>query len=349
VAHPRANHDRRQRSRQGKPKSGKSTGIRNLIAAVVMGGKFLGRDVCIPADTGRVYYLHLDRKDKPAQVSAELKRLGITREASTRVCFKTEKDIPKDVDNGARCAWLANEVATFRPDLLVIDLFLHFVRSKKGVNDYDTMLDAIAQLQDALTAVGYRGALLVSLHARKAVGEDVGDSVLGSTGIRGSLSTLLHFRHYRREKTYTVTSDQTHRDSTLGEIDETIINRDAATGVISLGAAYEDTKKELKRSMWETNRLKVLRYVTAHAGKTSEEIAIGVRMSKPDVLEYIEAMLGKDIRSMGEGKKGDPKRYFGDVVTVGKPPESTKCPKCGDATDSPYHKQVCMKENKEVA
>jgi hypothetical protein len=329
----------------GKPKSGKSTGIRNLVTAVVMGGKFLGREVCIPPNTGRVYYLHLDRKDKPAQVAAELKRLGITREASLRLRFKTEKDVPKDVDNNARCLWLAEEVAAFKPDLVVIDLFLHFVRTKKGVNDYDTMLDAIAQLQDSLTAVDYRGALLVSLHARKAAGEDVGDSVLGSTGIRGSLSTILHFRHYRRDKVYTVTSDQTHRDESIGEIDESIVNRDSGTGVISLGAAYEDVRKESKRSAWETNRIKILRYITAHAGKASEEIAGGVKMSKPDVLEYLEAMLiNKDIYSTGEGKKGDPKRYFGHAVTVAKPPQNVRCPKCNDATDSPYHKEVCSKE-----
>ncbi len=203
----------------GKPKSGKSTGIRNLIAAVVLGGKFLNRDVCIPPGTGRVLYVHLDRKDRLHRVAKELRQLGITQKASSRVRLITEKDMPKDSGFDARCQWLADEVTAFKPNLVVIDLLLHFVKTKKGVNDYDTMIDAVAQVQDALSECGYRGALIVSLHARKASGEDVGDSVLGSTGIRGSLSTLLHFRHYRQEKIYTVLSDQTVRDVTFGELD----------------------------------------------------------------------------------------------------------------------------------
>src|SRR5712692_5627817 len=135
----------------GKPKSGKSTGIRNLIAAVIIGGKFLNRDVMVPPGTGRVLYVHLDRKDRPHRVAKELRRLGITQEASTRVRFLTEKDIPsKDAGFDARLKWIAEEVATFKPNLIVIDLLLHFVMTKKGVNDYDTMIDAIAQLQDTL-------------------------------------------------------------------------------------------------------------------------------------------------------------------------------------------------------
>src|SRR5713226_6883935 len=78
----------------GKPKSGKSTGIRNLIAAVILGGKFLNREVSIPPGTGRVLYVHLDRKDRPHRVAKELRQLGITREASPRVCLLTEKDMP---------------------------------------------------------------------------------------------------------------------------------------------------------------------------------------------------------------------------------------------------------------
>lgn len=135
----------------GKPKSGKSTGIRNLIAAVVQGGKFLDREVCIPPDTGRVLYLHLDRKDRKHRVAKELRQLGITKDAASRIRLLTERDMPKDADFDTRCAWLAGEVKAFSPNLIVIDLLLHFVRTKKGVNDYDTMIDAVAQLQDSLS------------------------------------------------------------------------------------------------------------------------------------------------------------------------------------------------------
>jgi hypothetical protein len=304
----------------GKPKSGKSTGIRSLIAAVVLGGKFLNRDVGVPPGTGRVLYVHLDRKDRKHRVAKELRQLGITREAASRIRLLTEKDMPKDSGFDARCQWLADEVKSFMPNLVVIDLLLHFVRTKKGVNDYDTMIDAVAQLQDSLSECGYRGALLVSLHARKALGEDVGDSVLGSTGIRGSLSTLLHFHHYRKEKIYTVQSDQSVRGDTFGELDETIVNRDAETGVISLGAKYEDLKAQDKKDEWTLRRSKILGFIKANPGNTADEIALALNMAKKTVLPILEALeKNLDIRTTGAGIKGDPRLYFGDVIQV-KPP-----------------------------
>jgi AAA domain len=326
----------------GKPKSGKSTGIRNLIAAVVLGGKFLDREVCIPPDTGRVLYIHLDRKDRKHRVAKELRQLGITKDAAPRIRLLTERDMPKDGDFDTRCAWLAGEVKAFSPNLIVIDLLLHFVRTKKGVNDYDTMIDAVAQLQDTLSDAGYKGALLVSLHARKASGEDVGDSVLGSTGIRGSLSTLLHFHHYRKDKIYTVQSDQTVRDDEFGELDETTVNRDSATGRVSLGAKYEDMKVQDKKDEWTIRRRKVLDFVKQNAGKTADTIAVALNMAKKTVLPILEELEKSfDIRSSGAGIKGDPRLYSGSVVTVGKP-VSTVCPKCHDATDSQYHKEACL-------
>lgn len=306
----------------GKPKSGKSTGIRNLIAAVVLGGYFLNREVCIPPATGRVLYIHLDRKDRRHRVAKELRQLGITREAASRIRLLTERDMPKDADFDARCQWLADEVKAFAPNLIVIDLLLHFVRTKKGVNDYDTMIDAVAKLQDSLSDAGYKGALLVSLHARKAAGEDVGDSVLGSTGIRGSLSTLLHFHNYRKDKIYTVQSDQTVRDDAFGELDETTVNRDSVTGVISLGAKYEDTKVQDKKDEWTLRRSKILNFVKTNAGKTADIIAVALNMAKKTVLPVLDELEKSfDIRSSGAGVKGAPRLYFGDVLLKTEPPE----------------------------
>src|SRR5713226_3787924 len=94
----------------GKPKSGKSTGIRNLIAAVVLGGKFLNRDVGVPPGTGRVLYVHLDRKDRPHRIAKELRRLGITQDLFFNDTATTEKDIPsKDAGFDARLKWIAEE------------------------------------------------------------------------------------------------------------------------------------------------------------------------------------------------------------------------------------------------
>src|SRR5271166_4160140 len=73
----------------GKPKAGKSTFIRNLIASVIKGRKFLGRSVDIPTGTGRVLYIHLDYKDQPQAVAKELRELGIAEDEKDRLILRT--------------------------------------------------------------------------------------------------------------------------------------------------------------------------------------------------------------------------------------------------------------------
>jgi hypothetical protein len=302
----------------GKPKSGKSTSIRNLIAAVVTGGTFLGREVMLEPHTGRALYIHIDRKDRKHQVASDLRNLGITRNDAPRVRLLTETDLPKEATFEERCDWLTKHVKEFSPHLIVIDLLLQFVKTKKGVNDYDSMIDAIAYLQDRLTEVRYTGALVMSLHARKAVSEDVGDNTLGSTGIRGSMSTGLYFRQYKKQKLYTVESDQTHRDPVLGEIEETTIHRDSGTGVISLGARFEDLQKEVKKDEWALRRQKVYAHIVRNPDKATEELVDELSMSKKTLQPVLETLEKTNtIYSTGEGKRGDPKKWFADIASIG--------------------------------
>lgn len=295
----------------GKPKSGKSTGIRNLAVAVITGGNFLGREISI--QQGRVLYIHLDRKDRRTRVHAELRGLGIAREDRHRLCFRSEQDLPPNSTFDSRCSWLCQQVIDFKPNLIVIDMLMHFLKASRGVNDYDSMLDAINHLQDRLNGVGYNGVLLVSLHSRKTTSEDVGDDVLGSTGIRGSLSTGVFFRQYKNQKIYTVQSDQTQRDPQIGELEETIVNRDSGTGTIVLGAKFADLKGQEKKDEWDGRRQRVYRHIQHNPGRTSEEIADTVLMSKKTVLALLKAMERPDVSliySSGSGKKGDPKKYY---------------------------------------
>jgi len=294
----------------GKPKSGKSTGIRNLAVAVITGGKFLGREISIQPKTGRVLYIHLDRKDRPTHVHAELRQLGIPREDRHRLCFRTERDLPPKSTFDQRCSWLCEQVLDFKPNLIIIDMLMHFLKASRGVNDYDSMIDAINHLQDRLNEIGYKGVLLLSLHSRKTTSEDVGDDVLGSTGIRGSLSTGVYFRQYKSQKVYTVQSDQTQRDPVIGELEETIVHRDSGTGTILLGAKFADVRHEEKKDEWQLRRQKVYKYIQHNPGQTSTEIADAVLMSTKTVGPLLKVMEPSLITACGTGKKGDPKKYF---------------------------------------
>ena len=316
----------------GKPKSGKSTGIRNLIAAIILGGKYLSRSVNLPG-RGRVLYLHLDRKDRPHQIKRELRNLGVIGEKN-QLRFLTEKDVPKKATNDQLCNWLARHAQEFNPHLIVIDLFTNFMKCKKGVADYDGMQDAITLLQDSLAETGYKGVLGISLHARKAVtDEDVFDNILVTTSIRGCMSTGLMFRLYKKQKLYTVQSDQTHRDPVLGELEEMVVNRDAI-GVTSLGTRFEELKKEEKRDVFATRLNKVFKCIANNPNLTDEELEAKLEMSSKTFIPLRTSLeeAGR-IAHMGEGKKGDPKRYFIPRIVFGKPDPVPYVPQCRECTD----------------
>ena len=204
----------------GKPKAGKSFFIRQLIAAVIKSQPFLDRQINIPTGTSRVLYIHLDRKDRPSRVAQELLQLGImSDEEVSRLTFMVAEDLPviaapdKPSDSlDSRLKWLQEEVIKARPHLIVIDILQQFICAS-NVNDYSETLTGVNRLQDALTQVGYSGALVVTIHGRKASSSDQPfDDTLGSTALRGSFTTLVLLKQYRNECRYTIMSDQTERD-----------------------------------------------------------------------------------------------------------------------------------------
>ena len=295
----------------GKPKAGKSTFIRNMIAAVIKGRKFLGRSFDLPANTGRVLYVHLDRKDQDWRVTRDLKQLGITQEESDRLIVRTAEHM-KMTDFSERLEWLKKEVTDASPNLVVIDLLWQFVVAKNS-NDYNAVLGGINALQDALRDCKYKGALVVALHGRKANSQtDQFDDVLGSTGQRGSFSTLIMLLHRRKEKVYTISSDQTDRDDLFGEIEETVISRNV-DGTLQLGHTVKELEKEQKNNKFESAIVKLNNFVTEHPGVDVETLMAELRMSKRYILDVIAAST-EFLRREGTGKKGDPYKYFPKIA-----------------------------------
>ncbi|HEU0046437.1 MAG TPA: AAA family ATPase, partial [Nitrososphaera sp.] len=268
----------------GKPKAGKSTMIRELVSCIINDKKFLGREIDIEKSTGKVFYLHLDRKDRPHRVVAELKRLGIGREDAHRLLFRTETDMPKEPAD--RIPWLVKEVMTgSKTHLIVIDLMWQFMKAKSS-NDYNAIIDAINNLQDALNEAHYKGALLVAMHARKAEGAEAFDDILGTTGQRGSFSTNLMCKFYRKDKVYTVQSDQTDRDESLGELEETIVERDADKHLILI-RPFEELQREKKKTEREEGVVRLLSYITARGNCTVEDMCSSLSMARKTVLKLL--------------------------------------------------------------
>lgn len=294
----------------GKPKAGKSTLVRNLITSVIKSRPLIGRAIDIPEGTGRVLYVHLDRKDQPWRVAAELRQLGITEQESERLAFRTAQDIPESFDE--RLAWLQREVKEHKPHLVVIDLLWQFVIANNS-NDYNAVLTGINTLQDALIKVGYKGALVVTLHGRKATNpNEPFDDVLGSTGQRGSFSTNILLTRYRQEAVYTIMSDQTERDDEYGEIPETILHRNS-DGTLTMLRPFADLVKEDKAVKAEASVRRVLQYIAEHPGCEMDEITDGLGMAKKTVLDLLKK--SPDMyRKTGDGKKGDPAKYFANIL-----------------------------------
>jgi hypothetical protein len=309
----------------GKPKAGKSSLVRQLIAAVVKSHPFLNRQVNIPSGrgTGRVLYVHLDRKDQPARVAKELKQLGITSDDETsRVALMIAEDLPAvGLGEGPaetlakRLKWLQQEVINAKPDLIVIDLLQQFV-SASNVNDYAETLTGVNRLQDALIAVRYTGALIVSIHGRKANSSDQPfDDTLGSTALRGSFTTLILLKQYRNEHRYTITSDQTERDDRWGEIDEATLARES-DGTLVLGPATAELKHEEKTAKKQADLQRLLTFLENRPGINTEEAIRSLAMAKSYFLELI-GIAGELVVTTGLGVKGDPKLYSVKMLNSG--------------------------------
>jgi hypothetical protein len=289
----------------GKPKAGKSTLIRNLVASVIKSRPFLDRPVNVPQGTGKVLYIHLDRKDRPARVAAELKELEITDDEAPRLHFIVAEDLPADIDS--RLQWLKEEIEEFKPNLLVIDLMLQFLDVQNS-NDYNQVLKAINHLQDVLSEAHFEGALVAAFHSRKAVNPDCpADDVLGSTAIRGSFGTLILLSQNRKEKLYSIVSDQTDREQPWGEIDSTEIVRNS-DGTMALGRSLYDLQKAEKAAKTVGDLRRLLSLLNDHPDSSMKDLIEALAISKPRLLALMERG-GDLIASTGEGKKGRPKLY----------------------------------------
>ncbi len=291
----------------GKPKAGKSTFLRSLIASIVKNKTFLGRSVEVPAGQGVVLYIHIDRKDSIEQVAEELRDvLKITEQEAQRIHIRTANAIPQGSSN--RLEWLKKEALSITPHLIVIDILWAFTNAKNA-NDYKEVLDSINSMQDALESIDYNGSLLVTLHGRKATNpNDEADDVIGSTAQRGSFGTGIYLARDRNAGHYTIFSDQTIRDEVYGEIDKSVLLR-RPDGSLELGALIRDLAKAEKLKKSEEDLQRLLDFIARHPMCKMDEIMGNLTMSRRFALALMKRA-GDMVRSKGKGVSGDPLLYY---------------------------------------
>lgn len=294
----------------GKPKSGKSTFIRSLVAHIVKSKPFLNRPINLPDGAGRVLYIHLDRKDPDWTVFRDLRECGITAEEAERVIIRTSEDMQAK-GSEERLTWLQSEVNAAKPHLVVIDLLWQFVVAKNS-NDYNAVLDGINTLQDKLKAIEYKGAVIVTMHGRKATSTtDPFDDALGSTSQRGSCSTNIMLSHPRLgplKGQYTIISDQTERTKQWGEIPETQLIRND-DGTLSLGQSMDDLSYAAAVEEKATNKDRLCAFLEMNPGSTTDAITEALGISKKTFGLLVKGLEGY-VYAEGKGIKNDPFLYF---------------------------------------
>lgn len=170
----------------GKPKAGKTTLARQLVAAVALGEEFLGRDTV----QGSVLYFALE--EKAAEVKAHLRDLGVPASAPVHVwCNPVDKRV---------AVAMLDETLAQNPEvkLVVIDPLFRF-GVVKDIGDYIQTYDLLESL--LVIARKRRVHIMAVHHMKKRPTDDDIDGALGSTAITGGVDTFMALKVTKVQRT----------------------------------------------------------------------------------------------------------------------------------------------------
>lgn len=204
----------------GKPKTGKSTTVRNLCLAVARGEPFLG----FPTAQGTVLYCAFEEKRE--EVKRHFHQLGATDEDQIMcVIGKAPHDFLKKI---------ATHLDALKPALIILDTLVK-VTHIRDMNDYSQVMQA---LDPFLHLARDSHAHLMLVHHAGKSDRQGGDNLLGSTAIFGTVDTCLiqkRAEHYR-----TLQSENRYGQ----DLDETVLEWDEECRAITLGSSKQDTDVE---------------------------------------------------------------------------------------------------------
>jgi hypothetical protein len=151
----------------GKPKSGKSTLIRNLMVSVAFGSPFLGRKT----KSGGVFYFAFEEHEYFLRqfFVATGKQFPENVRVQTAQVYGDAKQILTDLE----C-----EIELYKPRLVVIDPVFKFQKFKDS-NDYSEISELLSSFEQI--AKKFNTHIMLIHHSRKNATAEVGDNILGST------------------------------------------------------------------------------------------------------------------------------------------------------------------------
>lgn len=282
----------------GKPKTaGKTTLVSHMVKAVVYGEKFLGEPttktgvVYLTEQSSGTFRVVLDRADL-----LERDDLTVLHWSDTSG-FGWEQVV--------RAA--AEEAVARGAGLLVVDTLPQFARLQGDAeNNAGAALAALQPLQEA--AAIHNLAVVIVRHERKSGGE-VGDSGRGSSAFAGAVDIILSVRRTEGNGNANVRTIQA-----AGRFDEI-----PPVQVVELTARGYEARGEGTALTAINARASILKTLpTSGPGMTLEEIMEATEVGRTTTQDELRKMVNKEeIIREGEGKKGNPYRYWRPVPLSG--------------------------------
>jgi hypothetical protein len=282
----------------GKPKSGKSTLVRQFAHAVARG------DCCLGRRTTRGGALYVTVEERRTDVRAHFAHLGTKGTRKLRIHVGRMVGVPSDAPayyghhaetiREQRLAWLTAAIMHFEPLLVIIDPLARFL-AMKDLNDYAEVTEATAPV---IALARERGAHLCFTHHAKKKEASAIDAALGSTAIAGMVDTIALVR---RSGDSVRTLESTQRIG--NDLSPAVLVYDPQTGRLSLGGTREEARRALILQ-------RILAYLATVPSATRKAILQAVRgdtaLKKAALRDGVERGL---IRCRGVGTPRHPYCY----------------------------------------
>ena len=189
----------------GRPKRGKSTIARQLIACISNGNEFMNRS----ATKGVSLYIALE--EKLSEIKKHFQDLNVNDPDSIFIhCDLAPKNSVE---------WLSLLIKKYQPQLVVIDPLFRFLRAKDS-NSYSEVNELFEPLMKIVRENNCH--ILCVHHANKSEGSQ-GNEVLGSTAIFGAVDTTIFLK--TREEERIIQSIQRYGE----DLEESILSFDKNT------------------------------------------------------------------------------------------------------------------------
>lgn len=266
----------------GKPKQGKSWLCLNLAIAMAEQTKAFNF-----YETEKHGVLYLSYEDNYRRIQERISKITGNRLVKGELYFQDSKDLPY-INEESGLNYLTNVIRKYpNIKLIVIDTLAKAIKQKRSVNNnaYLDDYELTAKLQTFAIHNGI--CILLVHHTRKAISENVFDSISGTTGITAAQDTMLVLKKELNGKVNLYLTGRDVFENTF----ELNFNKENCTWEIK-GTASEIQKSESRQEIIDLfendfERVLTLKEIATALGKTQSNIShIIKKMTSVESADY---------------------------------------------------------------